>query len=75
MGLSPDYAGFLVSVSSMVRIPGSILGGRLCDAIRRKKVMIVFGALSASSLVVCAFTADASLLISLLILSSFALTV
>ncbi|WP_170240388.1 MFS transporter [Thermosediminibacter litoriperuensis] len=75
MGLSPDYAGLLVSISSMVRIPGSILGGRLCDSIGRKKVMIIFGALSALSLVVCAFSANTSLLINLLIFSSFALSV
>ncbi|MCG0275370.1 MAG: MFS transporter [Thermosediminibacteraceae bacterium] len=75
VGLSPDYTGFIVSVSSMIRVPGSILGGRLCDTIGRKKVMVIFGAISAVCFIISAFAANTSLLINLLLLSTFALSV
>jgi Arabinose efflux permease len=55
LGLSVDQAGVFVMIAAGLYATGSLIGGRLCDIVGRKKVLIIFQSLAALSLIPCAF--------------------
>ena len=74
-GMGEEKVGLFLLLSSIVQIPGSLLGGKLTDKLGRKKIMIIFMGLAALCLIPCAFLLDNPVLFQyipwLLILSSY----
>lgn len=48
-----DYAGFIIMISSLLSIPGSLIGGKLVDSFGRKKILGICNAFSALSVFLC----------------------
>lgn len=63
--------GVLVTLSIVLQIPGSMLGGRIADRISRKLAYGIAQGLSGLCILLCAFTSDKVLLIVLLCASAF----
>ncbi len=74
-GMGEEKVGLFLLLSSVVQVPGSLLGGKLADKMGRKKIMIIFMGLAALCLIPCAFLLDNQVLFHyipwLLILSSY----
>ncbi len=74
-GMSEQTVGLFLLLSSIVQVPGSLLGGKLTDRIGRKRIMITFMSLAALCLLPCAFLLDSGegfhFIPWLLILSSY----
>lgn len=68
LGLQEGEAGFFVMLATTAFAPGSLIGGKLCDHIGRKKVLVIFQGLAAAVLVPCAFLQPSKLIAWLLIL-------
>lgn len=45
IGLSKEMAGFYISIAGIVRLPASMLGGKLADSFGRKKIIVFFDGL------------------------------
>ena len=75
VGMSEKQVGFFLLLASVLRVPGSLLGGKLTDHMGRKKIMILFMGLGSICFIPCAFFIDSPVLIRFvpwfLILSSF----
>lgn len=71
MAMDAERAGFFVFLSSLVWIPGSLIGGKLADSIGRKKIMVFFYTLSGLFMIPCAFLSLSPVIPWLLIASSF----
>ena len=75
MGMGEQQAGFYLLLASCVRVPGSLLGGKMTDKIGRKTIMILFMGLAACAYIPCAFLINIEATYQyipwLLILSSF----
>ncbi len=74
-GMGEEKVGLFLLLSSVVQVPGSLLGGKLADKMGRKKIMISFMGLAALCMIPCAFLLDNQELFHyipwLLILSSY----
>ncbi len=57
-GMGEQTVGLFLLLSSVVQVPGSLLGGKLADKMGRKKIMITFMGLAALCLIPCAFLID-----------------
>ena len=55
MGMNEKEAGFFLLLGFLIRLPGSVFGGRLADKVGRKKIIIIFMALAACCYIPCAF--------------------
>jgi MFS family permease len=55
IGLSFEIAGIIVTISSLIGIPSSFLGGKLADELGRKKTYLIAQSGAALSLLPCAF--------------------
>lgn len=42
IGLSKEMAGFYISIAGIIRLPASLLGGKLADSFGRKRVIVFF---------------------------------
>ncbi len=62
LGYSNAKAGLFMSVTAVVYLPGSLIGGKITDRYGRKKVMIISQVLAASMFIVCAFLGDSPLI-------------
>ncbi len=58
VGMGEQEVGKYLLLASILQIPGSLIGGRLSDAVGRKRISITFMALAALCLVPCAFLVD-----------------
>lgn len=74
LGLGAKEAGMFVSLSALSYIPGGLLGGKLCDIIGRKKVMIIFQSIAALLFLPCAFLGNSIIIPWLLILAGVAIS-
>ena len=54
LNYSKDYAGFIIMLSTLLYVPGSLIGGQLADRFGRKAVLIICNCLAALSLLLCA---------------------
>jgi MFS family permease len=70
IGLSKEISGMYISISGLLFIPASIIGGRLTDFIGRKTVIIIFDFLSAMLYIVCGFMDPSINMIYVLMLAS-----
>jgi len=64
-------AGKFVMLYSALYVPGSMLGGKLCDNIGRKRTLIIFQAMAALCFLPCAYLPSTRLVPRLLIASGF----
>ncbi len=71
LGMGAVEASGYVLLSALAWVPSSLLGGKIADAVGRKKTMVVFHALPALALAPCAFLGASRLVAWLLIAASF----
>jgi MFS family permease len=71
MGLSIETTGAIVMVASLVRIPGSLLGGKFADLLGRKKVYGLAQTIAGVLLLPCAFQKNSSINIICILLATF----
>ncbi|MCY6356283.1 MDR family MFS transporter [Clostridium sp. ZS2-4] len=71
MGMSTDKVGAFMMISAIAFVPGSIIGGKLCDHVGRKKVLIIFQLFAAIMLIPCGVLGNSMIVPWLLILSNF----
>ncbi|WP_017210215.1 MFS transporter [Clostridium beijerinckii] len=71
IGMTAAATGVIVTLSSVVGIPASILGGKISDMFGRKKIYTYAQSISAVTLIPCAFTKSVSITIMCLLISTF----
>lgn len=71
IGLSYEIAGIIVTISSLMGIPSSILGGKFADELGRKKTYLIAQGGAALSLLPCAFLKNPVPIVIFLLLSTF----
>ncbi|MDT8716179.1 MFS transporter [Clostridium sp. 19966] len=71
VGMSTAVTGMLVTISSLIGIPSSLIGGKIADKFGRKKAYMYSQFISAAALIPCALTKNASLTVTCLIISTF----
>lgn len=64
-------AGRFLMIAAVMYVPGSIIGGKLCDHVGRKKILVIFQGLAALCFVPCAFLGNSRIIPWLLIASGF----
>lgn len=73
--IGEERAGMYLLIASVLQVPGSMLGGKLCDVMGRKKIMITFMGLAGVCFIPCIFFIDnpetLAIIPLFLILSSF----
>ncbi|MBB6217277.1 MFS family permease [Anaerosolibacter carboniphilus] len=71
LGYSYGTAGIIAMISSLLAIPGSLVGGKLADQIGRRKTYLMAQTLAGIFLVPCAFVQKPGIIVILLFLSTF----
>lgn len=71
IGLSVGIAGVIVTITSLIVIPSSLLGGKCADELGRKRTYLIAQAGSALCLIPCAFLKNPVPIILFLFLSTF----
>lgn len=71
LGLSFETTGVIVMGASVLRIPGSLLGGKFADQLGRKKVYILAQTLAGALLIPCAFLNNPSVIILCILFATF----
>jgi MFS family permease len=71
IGLSFEIAGIIVTISSLIGIPSSFLGGKLADELGRKKTYLIAQSGAALFLLPCAFLKNPIPIVAFLFLSTF----
>lgn len=74
VGLSREMAGFYISLSGVLYLPASLLGGRLADTVGRKKVIIFFDVLAAIFYIICGFIEPSMKMVYLIMLAGACMT-
>ena len=70
IGLSVGIAGVIVTITSLIGIPSSILGGKFADELGRKKTYLIAQTGAALSLLPCAFIHNPVFVVSMLLIST-----
>jgi len=71
LGYSFETAGIIAMISSLLTIPGSLVGGKFADQIGRKKTYLIAQTLAGVFLIPCAFIQKPEIIIFLLFMSTF----
>ena len=71
LGLSFGDTGIIVMIASLITIPASFLGGRFADKFGRKNTYLFGQSLAALAILICGFIHNPTIIIALLISSSF----
>lgn len=71
IGLSFEIAGIIVTLSLLISIPASILGGKLADEFGRKKTYLIAQGGAALSLLPCAFLKNSVPIVIFLLIATF----
>ncbi len=71
IGLSIEVTGIIVTISSLIGIPSSLIGGKLADEIGRKRTYLIAQAGAALALLPCAFLTNPTLIVLFLLISTF----
>jgi MFS family permease len=69
IGVSTETAGFYISISGLLFIPASLLGGKIADVIGRKVVIVVFDLLAAIFYIACSFVEPSMKMMILIMLA------
>ncbi len=70
LGLSVEIAGVIVTITMLIGIPSSFLGGKFADEIGRKKTYLIAQTCAAMCLVPCAFVNNPVVVVAMLLLST-----
>ncbi len=70
LGLSVGVAGLIVTITSLIGIPSSFLGGKFADEIGRKKTYLIAQSGAALSLLPCAFIDNPVFIVVMLLIST-----
>jgi MFS family permease len=70
IGLGKDAAGMYITAVSLLAVPSLILGGKLVDAIGRKRIIIISQGFGAVALITCGLMKPNMLMVYILMLSS-----
>ncbi|SMC27978.1 Predicted arabinose efflux permease, MFS family [Clostridium acidisoli DSM 12555] len=71
IGMTSVAAGIIVTVSSIITIPASMIGGKIADKFGRKKSYMYSQFISAAALIPCAVTKDPHITVVCLLISTF----
>lgn len=71
LGYSVALTGTIVMTSSLMTIPGGLLGGKIADHIGRVKTYVVFQGMAGLMIFLCTFFSKTAAFIPLILLSSF----
>lgn len=71
LGYSFEVAGIVAMITSLLAIPGSLLGGKLADQIGRRKTYLIAQSLAGICLLPCSFVKSPELVVVFLLLSNF----
>lgn len=71
IGMTAVASGVVVTLSSIMIIPASIIGGKAADKFGRKKVYMYAQSMSAAALIPCAITNNAFITVVCLLISTF----
>lgn len=71
IGMTVGATGVIVTLSSVVGIPASILGGKISDIFGRKKIYTYAQSVAAVTLIPCVFAQNVSIIIICLLTSTF----
>ncbi|SCP94933.1 Predicted arabinose efflux permease, MFS family [Anaerobium acetethylicum] len=71
IGLSSEISGIIVTITALICIPSSLLGGKLADEFGRKKTYLIAQGGAALSLLPCAFLKNPVLIVVFLLISTF----
>lgn len=74
IGLSKQDAGFYLSISGLLFLPASIIGGKLADVFERKIVIVVFDFLAAVLYIITGFIKPSMTMIYMIMLSGACMT-
>lgn len=69
--LSIGVVGIIVTIGSLLGIPGALIGGKLADTLGRKKTYLIAQLTSALALAFCAFLKTPSLIVIFILISTF----
>jgi MFS family permease len=70
LGLSVGVAGLIVTITSLIGIPSSFLGGKFADEIGRKRTYMIAQSGAALSLLPCAFIDNPVFIVVMLLIST-----
>lgn len=70
IGMSAYEAGKFVTLLAICQVPCMLIGGKLADSIGRKKVIVLFQILGATTLIICGLIPTSVLTANMMILSS-----
>ncbi len=71
LGLDTAQIGFIMLISAVAGIPGTLISGYLVDHFNRKIILIIPSAITAIIFIICGFLGNSILIPHLIILSSF----
>jgi MFS family permease len=71
IGMTAAESGIIVTLSSIIGIPASIIGGRVLDMFGRKNIYILAQSTAAIALIPCAFTKNVTITVICLLISTF----
>lgn len=71
LGFSTEIAGTVATCAVLVQIPGSMVGGTIADYWSRKGTYLISQTIAALSILLCAFITSKTLIVALLLLSTF----
>ena len=71
LNFSYSMTGVVVMVAALVVIPASLLGGKLADAVSRRKTYLLGQGLAAVSVLICGIIKNPFIIVTLLIISAF----
>lgn len=71
IGMTSVAAGIIVTVSSIITIPASMIGGKIADKFGRKKSYMYSQFISAAALIPCAVTKNPHITVVCLLISTF----
>jgi MFS family permease len=74
IGLSKEMAGFYISLTGLLRLPASLLGGKIADTFGRKKVIVFFNGLAIAFFVVAGLLKPSMEMVYFTILAGAAMT-
>lgn len=71
LNFSYTTTGLVVTITSLIQMPSSLLGGRFSDLIGRKRIYLVGQGLAAISVLICGVINNSYIIVILLIVSAF----
>ena len=71
LGICIEIVGIIVTISSLLFVPGSMVGGLFADKVGRKKTYALAQTIAAITLIPCAFIKSSPIIVTLILISTF----